>query len=260
MKKYFQYTRETNNYWPNLILLKTIDTFGKFTVKLIKAKSTGRSFSNVLYGFAHIDLQMTVASTVMSTNPVINSDYTFMYKTPEFQVLQTFFLDVFTPQFWFASLGITFLIVLFGWIFNKSRPSSEEEPSLILLSAFVLTSAGILPTTKRFTFRFYLLVVGLFSFMFGSAFHLFLTSFLSTQTAILPFQTVDGILEDGTYSLCMDSFSTLSLKFSDKKWDAIKNNEKCPTLEQWIFEDDFNAIKHVCENRVVIGTASVLAK
>ena len=240
--------------------MKTIDPFGKFTVKLIEANSVSRSVSNVLYGFAHIDLHMSVISTVMSTNPVMKIDYTFLYKTPEFQVLETFFLDVFTPQFWFASLGVTFFIVFFGWIFKKSRPSSEEESSMMLLAVFVLTRAGNLPLTKRSTFRFYLLVVGLFSFMFGSAFHLFLTSFLSTQTAILPFQTVDGILEDGTYSLCMDSFATLSLKFTDKKWDAIRNNKMCPTLEQWILEDDFNAIKYACENRVVIGTASVLAK
>ena len=99
------------------------------------------SVNNVLYGIADISLNAIRANVAMTTNPVMITEYSFVYRTPEFQVLQTFFLDVFTPEFWFASLVIILMIVVVGWIFSRSIRSSEEKLSMILLSVFVLTSA-----------------------------------------------------------------------------------------------------------------------
>ena len=191
---------------------------------------------------------MSVASTDWLTYPVFSIDYLLVYKSPEFKVLQTFFLDVFTPQFWFASLGITFLIVLVGWIFNKSRPLNEENSSLILLSAFVLTSAVDLPSTKRSTFRFFLLVAGLFSFMFVSAFNLFLTSFLSTQTTILPFKTLDDIAEVGSHSFCINELAVRFMALIGTKWEKIINAPDCPP--QYVSGNPF---QYACENQVVMA-------
>ena len=244
----------------NRALLNSIQKLGKFTIQYMRESNSGNSMSHVIRGRAHIDLHATAPNSAWTTHPVLSVDHSFIYKTPEFQVLQTFFLDVFTPQFWFASLGITFLIVLIGYIFNKLRPLSEDKPSMMLLAVFTLTSAGNLPTTKRSTFRFFLLVVGLFSFMFVSAFNLFLTSFLSTQTAILPFQTVDEIAEDGTYSICMNPVSALSLRFKDIKWDGIINKENCPKPEQYLSQGGFNVLKYACENKLVMVTTGLSKK
>ena len=186
----------------------------------------------VLLGSAQISLHSMTASSAWLTNPVTRIDFSFIYKSPDFQVLQTFFLDVFTPQFWLATFCVTCLIVLVGWIFSKTKAPSENKPSMLLLSVFVITIAARLPSTKRSTFRFFLVVAGLFSFIFMSAFNLFLTSLLSTQTAILPFKTVDDIAEAGTHSLCLNQASALKYKFTDSKWQNILNNKTCPVLKE----------------------------
>ena len=240
--------------------MASIQKLGKFTVTFIKEESPSKSVNRVLLGFAQINLHPLTATSAWLTNPVTRIDFSFIYKSPDFQVLQTFFLDVFTPQFWFASLGITFLIVLVCWIFNKTRSANEDKPSLLLLSVFVVTSAADLPSTKRSTFIFFLLVVGLFSFMFVSAFNLFLTSFLSTQTAILPFKTVDEIAEDGTFSICMNPVSALSLRFKDIKWDGIINKENCPKPEQYLSQRGFIVLKYACENKLVMVTTGFMKK
>ena len=219
--------------------------------------SSKESLQNVLIGNAHIDLHAMTASSDWSTNPVMSMEYSFVYKSPEFQVLQTFFFDVFTPQFWLASFCVILLIVLVGWIFNRSVASNEDKPSMLLLSVFVLTSAVRLPSTKRSTFRFFLVVAGLFSFMFVSAFNLFLTSFLSTQTAILPFKTVDDIAADETYSLCINPRSALARKFADKKWANIVNNKACPKKDQYLFGEGLQTFKYACKDKIVVGTAGV---
>ena len=238
----------------------TIQKFGKFTVTAIKAGSVSDSMVNILKGIAQINLHPMTASSAWSTNPVTRIDYSFIYKSPDFQVLQTFFLDVFTPQFWLASFCVILLIVLVGWIFNRSIASNEDKPSMLLLSVFVLTSAVRLPPTKRSTFRFFLVVAGLFSFMFVSAFNLFLTSLLSTQTAILPFKTDDDIAEDGTYSLCMNQASALNLKFTDSKWKNIMNSKACPVLKEYSTLEGLNTFKYACENKVVMASSGVLKK
>ena len=241
-------------------LLTAIQKLGKFRVTFIKEESAINSVHNVLLGFAQISLHPMTASSAWSTNPVRRIDFSFIYRSPDFQVLQTFFLDVFTPQFWLATFCVIFLIVLAGWIFNRSIASSEDKPSILLLSVFVLTSAVELPSTKRSTFRFFLVVAGLFSFMFVSAFHLFLTSFLSTQTAILPFKTVDDIAEAGTHSLCMIQESALNSKFTDSKWKNILNNEACPVLKEYYSLEGLNTFKYACEKKVVMASTGVLKK
>ena len=237
--------------------METIEEHGKFKMQYMVESSSKKSLQNVLLGIAHIDLHAMTANSHWSTNPVMSMEYSFVYKSPEFLVLQTFFLDVFTPQFWFASLGITFLIVFVGWVFNRSKALKEDKTSMLLLSVFVLTSAVRLPPTKRSTFRFFLVVAGLFSFMFVSAFNLFLTSFLSTQTTILPFKTVDDIAADGTYSLCINPNSALSTKFYDKKWKNIVNNKACPKKDQYSFGKGLHTIKYACKDKIVVGTAGV---
>ena len=128
---------------------------------------------------------------------------------------------------------------------------------MILLSVFVLTSADALPSTKRSSFRFFFLIAGLFSFMFVSAFNLFLTSLLSTQTTILPFKTVDDIAEDGTYSICMNPESTVVSRFGDSKWNKILNNNECPKREQFLPESGLNLLEYICEKKVVMGIGGV---
>ena len=243
-----------------MYLLAAIQKFGKFTVTFIKEEHASDSLYRVLLGFAHINLHPMTASSAWSTNPVTRIDYSFIYKSPDFQVLQTFFFDVFTPQFWLATFCVIFLIVLVGWIFNRSRSANEDKPSMLLLSVFVLTSAVDLPPTKRSTFRFFLVVAGLFSFMFVSAFNLFLTSLLSTQTTILPFKTVDDIAEAGTYSLCMMQESALNSKFTDSKWKNILNNKACPVLKEYSSWEGLNAFKYACKKKVVMASSGVLKK
>ena len=227
---------------------------------MIKEDSATVSIYNVLYGSAQINLHPLTATSAWLTNPVTRIDFSFIYKSPDFQVLQTFFLDVFTPQFWLATFFVTFLIILVGWIFSRTRSANEDKPSMLLLSVLVLTSAVWLPATKRSSFRFFLVVAGLFSFMFVSAFNLFLTSLLSTQTAILPFKTVDDIAEAGTHSLCMNQASALPLKFADSKWQKNLNNEACPVLEEYYSLKGLNTFKYACEKKVVMATTGVLKK
>ena len=229
-------------------------------MQYIVESSSKESLQNALFGQAQIDLHAMTASSDWSTNPVMSMDYSFVYKSPEFQVLQTFFLDVFTLQFWLASLGVTLLIVLVGWIFSRTRSANEDNSSMLLLSVFVLTSAVRLPSTKRSSFRFFLVVAGLFSFMFVSAFNLFLTSLLSTQTTILPFKTVDDIAEARTHSLCMNQESALKSKFSDSRWKYILNNKACPVLEEYSSLEGLNIFKYACENQVVMASTSVPKK
>ena len=243
-----------------MYLLAAIQKLGKFRVTIIKEDSARDSVYRVLFGIAHINLHPLTAISAWLTNPVTRIDFSFIYKSPDFQVLQTFFLDVFTLQFWLATFCVTFLIVLVGWIFSRTRAINEDKPSMLLLSVFVLTSAVELPSTKRSTFRFFFVVAGLFSFMFVSAFNLFLTSFLSTQTTILPFKTVDDIAVAGTHSLCLNQASALNSKFTDSKWKNILNNEACPLLEEYSSLEGLNTFKYACENKVVMATTGVLQK
>ena len=117
-----------------------------------------------------------------------------------------------------------------------------------------------LPPTKRSTFRFFLVVAGLFSFMFVCAFNLFLTSLLSTQTTILPFKTINDIAEAGTHSLCMIQESALNSKFTDSKWKYILNNKACPVLEEYSSLEGLNTFEYACENKVVMASTGVLKK
>lgn len=189
-----------------------LEEYAKFDIGYEVERDTMISLSNVLEGKkAQLNLYKTTSSADWSTIPVMNLQFYFVYKTPEFKVLQTFFLDVFTPPFWFASLSMVCLIVFAGWIFNKLM---KVQTSMILLAVFVLTNASDLPSSQKSSFRFFLVVVGIFSFMFITAFNLFLTSFLSTQTTILPFKTIDDIAEVGTHSLCVRSSSQLAAYFA----------------------------------------------
>ena len=241
-------------------ILAAIQKLGKFTVTFIRENSFIDSVQSVLYGTAQISLHPMTASSAWVTNPVTRIDYSFIYKSPDFQVLQTFFLDVFTPQFWFTTFCVLFLIILVGWIFSRTRSANEEKTSMLLLSVFVLTSAVWLPATKRSSFRFFLVVAGLFSFMFVSSFNLFLTSLLSTQTTILPFKTVNDIAEAGTHSLCMNQASALKYKFNDSKWQNILNSEACPVLEEYYSLEGLNTFKYACEKKVVMATTGVSKK
>ena len=178
-----------------------------------------------------MSLDLIDADPALFARPAFSLDSTFFFKSPEFKVSQTFFLEAFTFEFWMASLGITLLIVACGWIFYRYVIKKDSITQAIFIGIFVFSGQGEFSTSSRSSWKFYSVVVGLFSFMFLSAFDMFMSSLLSAQRADLPFTDIDGIAES-EYSLCIDDRIDLYRHFAlQDKFNGTLNDKRCPEAE-----------------------------
>ena len=197
------------------------------------------------------------SSSYWTLLPSFIYDVKFFYKSPEFRVSPTFFLQVFTWQFWLAAIIINLLLTLVGWFFYRFI-IKQDSILAIYIGVFVFAGQGWFHRSSFVSWKIYLIVMGLFSFMFLSAFNMFIASFISTKQIELPFTTVHGII-GSDYHLCVSRYSKLIDHIRiDKRWKGSYNTERCPAQNKWIFESQEPV--YACEGDRIVLTSVNLRK
>lgn len=91
---------------------------------------------------AEINCDTVLMDAAWFSLPAFSTDYKFFYKSPQFHVSQTFFLDAFTFEFWMASMALNLLIIGAGWIFYRFFNKSDLI-SALFIGVFVFSGQGL---------------------------------------------------------------------------------------------------------------------
>lgn len=210
----------------------------------------------VAYKQAHITPDPTLGPSEWMLLPAFSANYKAFYKSPKFQVLQTYFIDVFTYDLWAFWIGFALLIGLLSALFSIFV--INEDPVLsIFMVTFVLSGQDIFIRSNKISWRIFAVAVGFLSFVLMCAFDIFLTTYLSLQSADLPIQRMDDIIKTN-YSICVNPQSEVTRHLLNSKWDSHINNGACPNESIWKLL--MTPISHTCDTSNIVSILKYLKK
>ena len=202
----------------------------------------------------------TIGTSEWTALPIFSTNYKIFYKSPEFQVLQTFFIDVLTYELWSFWLGSAFLIGFISALYYRFVIRKDSVLSIFMVT-FVLSGQGMLEDSRRSSWRIYAVFVGFLAFVMTSAFDIFLTTYLLLQSADLPITTMDDILKTN-YSICINPKSDISGRLLNSNWASRLNTGKCTERESWYYlkNEPYSPIAHTCDTENIVSMLKHVSK
>lgn len=206
---------------------------------------------NIMYNDMLMEnIDMTTIPTAYqleeSLAPIEKIQYGLYLNIPEADLPCTYFINVFQLTLWIAFFSTLFLTILFLFFYKKIL---NCKINLLMLIYYI---NGIVPDLENQDIKlfksFHLChtISAIFQFMIASAFSAFLVSELSIIINFLPFNDLDGILDQDDYSLCLNTFEIPYEILKDQK---IVNRENCVDLS---FNTEVPRIQVICNSTKAI--------
>lgn len=173
---------ETSNYTGNM--------FGIF----LKYQALGN--------FDILAITITFQGALTSLPPIRSLSYSVYLNSPKPTVSSTFFIDIFDWKIWIATFMICSTIILFLFMYVKLYKRNFNHLVTITMEMFSLSKETIV---VKPSFKFCQTIFSIFMFCVAATFSSFLTTFLAHQVSNIPFHTLDEVMHQNKYSVCIDS-------------------------------------------------------
>lgn len=132
--------------------------------------------------------------------PFYCTDYSIFFQSPGKIIPSTYFLSVFQWKFWAATILLILLFLIFIKMYSNVYGQSFGKYIEMIFQKFGISSENI--DDVSLAMKFTLLTLGLFTICFTASFSGLLVSKFSTENEILPFETLDELLNQNVYYIC----------------------------------------------------------
>ncbi|KAF7382270.1 hypothetical protein HZH66_013702 [Vespula vulgaris] len=184
---------------------------------------------------------------------VITKNYLFIRKPELFAVEWSSHFLTFNYSVWIAMFGVIIAATIL-LVFLKIRNGTDRKISHLLIDNLleiwgIFCQQGLADFTQIFSLRIAYFSIFLLIIVFWAGYSAALISFLTSINHVLPFNSLEGFVADGTYQLVVargtayyDKFANSKDPFAEKVMKLMLKEENLPITE-------FEAFERVCKNR-----------
>ncbi|XP_047350367.1 glutamate receptor ionotropic, delta-1-like [Vespa velutina] len=247
--------------------LKIVSSVDEYGIWNSEKNTWSGAIGEIYSGRADIsisDFSMTSArlNVVDFTFPLIFTKHCIYIKEPnKFTIKWSSYFQTFSYTIWIAIFGIlTFATIVL--IFLKIKIGTDHNIGQLLSYKFlkiwgIFCQQGLADFPDRSSLRIAYFSIFLLAVVLSAAYSAALISFLTSAVSVLPFHSLEGLIEDGTYQFIVfrgaadyDIFTHARDPFAKKLIKLIPEENKLPLTIKEGFE-------RVCENQKIALYASV---
>ncbi|KAL2712484.1 hypothetical protein V1478_018007 [Vespula squamosa] len=248
-------------------IISEIETYGKWDPK--KNTWTG-AIGEIYSGRADISFSaftMTKArsNAIDFTFPLIKSKIFLYVREPEmFEIRWSSYFISFSRSIWIAMFA-ALIVVSILLIFFKIKDKNDRSIGLLLSDNFldiwgIFCQQGLADIPDRFSLRIAYFSIFLLTVITSAAYSASMMSYLTAGIHALPFRSLEGFVEDGTYRFSVyrgsadyDFFANSDEPLAKKLMKLMLNEEKLPVTVP-------EGFTNICENHKLAIYSSSLEK
>ncbi|KAL2713240.1 glutamate receptor 3-like isoform X3 [Vespula squamosa] len=224
-----------------------------------KEKTWSGGIAEIYYGRADISISDFIINkdrlnVVDYTIPFYKSKNILVIREPENLAVQwsSHFL-IFTFSVWIAVLGVLIASSIF-LIFVKIKIGTDRKIGYLMVDIFleiwgIFCQQGVHDFSPKSSLRIIYFSLFLSIIVFWAAYSAALISFLTSVNHVLPFDSFEGFVADGTYQLVISRGTAYYDMFANSKDPFAKKVMKLMLRDQELSITEHEAFKKVCENR-----------
>lgn len=133
--------------------------------------------------------------------PFLIGDFSFYFKAPEPTLPSTYFLTVFNIDFWIGIIFIWAIVVATLMIYMKFKKLNLAKSTTMMMNFFGVSQEYVNVTS--FAYKINFIIASLFAICMAASFSAFLISHLSVNRLTINVETLDDILDQDYYHLCI---------------------------------------------------------
>ncbi|KAL2713243.1 hypothetical protein V1478_016941 [Vespula squamosa] len=193
---------------------------------------------------------------------VITKNYLFIRKPEIFAVEWSSHFLTFTNSVWRAMFGVLIVATVL-LIFLQIKNGTDRKIGYLLIDNLleiwgIFCQQGLADYSHKFSLRIAYFSIFLLIIVFWAGYSAALISFLTSINYVLPFDSLESFVADGSYQLAVargsayyDRFANSKDPFAEKVMKLMLKEEKLPTTE-------FEAFERVCQNwKLAIYTSDI---
>lgn len=154
-----------------------------------------------------------IAATIVVLNnresmpPLYKLEYSIYFQNPGVHVPSTYFVSVFQLKFWTAICFIIFINFGCIFIFVKVKKLSFHTLIKIKMHIYGISLEKLENIKSSWTFQICSISIAIFMICIASSFSAFLIAHMSVNKFNMSFKTLDDVLRQNEYSICIRSKS-----------------------------------------------------
>ncbi|KAL2749295.1 glutamate receptor 1-like isoform X1, partial [Vespula maculifrons] len=240
----------------SLHIVSEVEQYGRWNPT---TKTWSGAIAELYYGRADISLSefsMTNArlNAVDFTVPIFNSKDCLFFEKPDiFAIKWSSYFLTFNYSVWIAMFGILIASSIL-LTFLKIKSGTDRKIGHLLSDNFleiwgIFCQQGIAESSDRFSLRIAYFSVFLLITILSAAYSATLISFLTTVSHILPFNSLEGFVQDGTYQLAVFRGTAHYDKFANSEDPLAKKLMKLMLEEDKLPLTPLEGFTSICKNR-----------
>ncbi|KAF7382232.1 hypothetical protein HZH66_013664 [Vespula vulgaris] len=224
-----------------------------------RTKTWSGAIAELYYGRADISLSefsMTNArlNAVDFTLPILNSKDCLFFKNPKiFAIKWSSYFLTFNYSVWIAMFGVLILTsILLIFLKRKNGTCSKIRHSFsdnFLEIWGIFCQQGIAESSDRFSIRIAYFSVFFLITVISAAYSAALISFLTTISHVLPFDSLESFVQDGTYQLAVFRGTAYYDKFANSQDLLAKKLMKLMLEENKLPSTPLEGFTSICKNQ-----------
>ncbi|XP_043682404.1 glutamate receptor ionotropic, delta-1-like isoform X1 [Vespula pensylvanica] len=188
------------------------------------------------------------------TIPLLTSKNILVIRQPENLTIQwsSHFLT-FTLSVWIAVLGVLIISSIF-LVLLKIKSGSDNKIGYLLIDNLleiwgIFCQQGLPNFPKKSSLRIVYFSIFLSIIVFWAAYSAALISFLTSVNYVLPFDSLEGFVADGTYQLAIPRGTAYYDRFANSKHPFARKIMKLMLKDEELPISEYEGFKKICKNR-----------
>nr|KAF7398285.1 hypothetical protein H0235_016293 [Vespula pensylvanica] len=187
---------------------------------------------------------------------ITTKNYLYIRKQELFAVEWSSHFLTFSITVWMAMFGVLIVATIL-LVFIKIRNGTDRKISHLLFDNFleiwgIFCQQGLADFTHIFSLRITYFSIFLLIIVFWAGYSASLISILTSVNHILPFDSLEGFVADGTYQLVITRGTAFYDKFANSKDPLAKKVMKLMIKEEKLPVTELDGFNRVCKNRKLV--------